>query len=432
MKLYSTNNPDLQVTLKEAVLQGQAADGGLFMPQHLPEFSAEEIKNFTSLDFNQIAAAVSLKLFENELDSEVLSKLIDQAYDFIPPSIYLDEQLSILELFHGPTLAFKDFGAKFMGQLMGYFAREDQTELTILVATSGDTGSAVASAFHKVPGINVVILYPSGKVSPLQELQLTTWGDNIHALEVQGTFDDCQKTVKQAFLDAEFKNKFNLTSANSINIARLIPQSFYYFYCQSRMDREDLTFCVPSGNFGNLCAGLIANKMGMPAKHFIAATNLNKVVPDYLQSGDFSPRTSVQTLSNAMDVGNPSNLVRIQHLFDQNFESLQDSVAAYFFDDAATIKAIQEVKNKYDYLLCPHTAVGYLAIQAHQKETRGTSPYVCLATAHPAKFKETVEDAIGEQFPLPAELERISKLEKKAGLVSTNYEEIKKAISEIL
>lgn len=424
MKLYSTKNKTHLSNLKDAVLLGQAPDGGLYMPEEVPFV---EYQDFPKLSFNDIAFQVAKVFFKDELSTKDLQDIINQAYDFDAPLISLNENLHILELFHGHTLAFKDFGARFMARLMSYYIQNENKNLTVLVATSGDTGSAVASAFHKVENINVIILYPSGKVSPLQELQLTTWGDNIRALEVEGTFDDCQKLVKTAFQDQTFKEELNLTSANSINIARLIPQSFYYFYSYSRLNKANAIFCTPSGNFGNLTAGLIAKKMGLPVKRFIAATNLNHVVPDYLQSGVFTPKPSVQTLSNAMDVGNPSNLIRLQELYQHNLDEIRQDLQAFYFNDQETLEAIQECQQQYDYLLCPHTAVAYLAAKKYQKNI-SKDPVIVLATAHHAKFLEVVKKATNTQILLPEPLKKIVEKQKIAELVPADYDKIKATI----
>ena len=422
MKLYSTNKISPHVQLREAILNGQAPDGGLYMPENIPSLSPEVISSFSSLSFNEIAFTVSKAIFKDELSDEDLKSIIDSAFDFEAPLHELNEKLYSLELFHGPTLAFKDFGARFMARLMGHYVKNEDKELTILVATSGDTGSAVASAFYKVPGIKVKILYPKGKVSHLQELQLTTWGDNISALEVDGTFDDCQKLVKQAFSDTDLREKLWISSANSINIARLIPQSFYYFFSFSRLAKQNISYCVPSGNFGNITAGLIAKKMGLPIKSFIAATNANDVVPQYLQTGTFTPRPSVQTISNAMDVGNPSNLSRMQDIYNNVFEDLKAEIHPYSYSDEDTKKAIKEVKEEYNYTLDPHGAVAYLAAKEHQ--LTHDDHIVFLETAHPAKFIETVEDVLESKLELPKALKEVSTKTKVSTEIKADYQEL--------
>ncbi|MEM8969892.1 MAG: threonine synthase, partial [Bacteroidota bacterium] len=351
------------------------------------------------------------------------------------------EEVHVLELFHGPTLAFKDFGARFMARTMSWFLQQSpgEQERTILVATSGDTGSAVAQGFLNVPGINVVLLYPSGKVSEIQEKQLTTVGNNVSALEVSGTFDDCQRMVKEAFLDQELRKEVALSSANSINISRLIPQSFYYFNAYAQLKRDlgfnpdwPLVFSVPSGNFGNLCGGLIAQQMGLPIDHIVASTNVNDVVPEYLETGKFTPRPSVQTISNAMDVGNPSNFARLQAFYgyvgsdDELLDSIQEDISGNRFSDDTTKQAIQEAyENYYGYIMCPHTAVGYLGLKDYLEKQSGRANGVVLATAHPAKFKDTVEEAIGESIPLPETLQAVLNQPKQATSISSDYEALK-------
>src|SRR6478609_1622442 len=323
MNYYSTNNKNLRVSLNEAVIQGLAPDNGLFMPEVIPILSDDFFKTLSSKSFKQIAFEVAANLIGNDLPKKALEKIVDHTIQFDAPLVEIEKDIYSLELFHGPTLAFKDFGARFLSGLLGYFASQQNKEITILVATSGDTGSAVANGFLNIPGTNVIVLYPSGKVSLVQEKQFTTLGGNIRAIEVDGTFDDCQRIVKQCFLDVELNKKVALTSANSINIARLIPQSFYYFNAVAQLrGKQEIVFSVPSGNFGNLTAGLLAKRMGLPIKHFVAATNANDIVPEYLRTKQFTPRASVQTISNAMDVGNPSNFVRILDLYGGDFSTL--------------------------------------------------------------------------------------------------------------
>ena len=348
--------------------------------------------------------------------------------NFDVPLVALNEDTYVLELFQGPSLAFKDFGARFMAQVMSYFLQKESKNINILVATSGDTGSAVAQGFLGAEGIEVTILYPSGKVSVNQEKQLTTLGQNITALEIDGVFDDCQKLVKTAFLDKELTSQMNLSSANSINIARLIPQSFYYFwaYAQLAKNKKPLVFCTPSGNFGNLCGGLIAYKMGLPVKHFIAATNANDIVPEYINTGIFNAKASVPTLSNAMDVGNPSNFPRMIELFGKEYEEVIKMIFGFAFDDEETKLAIAEVYNDYDYVLCPHTAVGHLGVQAYLSEQQEEVNTVILATAHPSKFSDVVEPVIGTEPEMPDRLKEIIKKEKVATKMSTDFEDFKR------
>lgn len=431
MKLYSTKNKTLEVSLKKAVMKGLPDDNGLFMPYHIPKLESSFLKNLKDYSFPEIAFTISKTLFKGFIPDSELQKIINKSITFPAPVVKLNNQQYILELFHGPSLAFKDFGARFMAQLMGYFNKEEEKELVILVATSGDTGGAVAAGFHKTPGIKVVILYPSGKVSFLQEQQLTTLGENITALEIQGTFDDCQALVKKAFLDKELNKKIRLSSANSINIARLIPQSFYYFEAFKQIDNTDypIVFCVPSGNFGNLTAGLLAQKMGLAIDHFIAATNINDVVPAYLKKGMFNPRPSVRTISNAMDVGNPSNFARMLDLYNMENDSstwnnMQNYIAGYAYNDEETRKGIEEVYQKYNYIIDPHGAVGYLALKEYQEKKENTRGII-LETAHPSKFVDEVERVIGTTVEIPERLKTLENKEKTSHLMSVDYDPFK-------
>jgi threonine synthase len=426
MQLYSTKNTDLRVSLKRAVLKGLPDDNGLFMPTAIPKLPTSFFESLPELSFSDLSFEVCKALLDGYIPEKDLAALVENAISFPAPVVQLDDQISILELFHGPSLAFKDFGARFMAQLMSYFNRGEEQELVILVATSGDTGGAVAAGFYDTPGIQVVILYPSGKVSPLQEKQLTTLGKNIQALEVDGTFDDCQALVKRAFLDKALTSKIRLSSANSINIARLIPQSFYYFeaFKQLPKDGKDTVFCVPSGNFGNLTAGLFAQKMGLPVHQFIAATNINDVVPQYLQSGIFEPRPSVRTISNAMDVGNPSNFARMDDLYCSTWNNMKSNISGYAFDDYQTRKAMKEVYKTYNYTIDPHGAVGYLAAKSYLNE-HPSSRVVVLETAHPSKFKEVVEETLGGPTHIPERLGALANKEKVATFISTGYDEFK-------
>ncbi|MCB0549242.1 MAG: threonine synthase [Phaeodactylibacter sp.] len=420
MELYSTKNKKALTNLKHAVLKGLPDDNGLFMPVEIPRLPSAFIENLPDYSFQEIAFTICQSLLKGAIPDESLRDIIQNAVNFPAPIVRLDEEKYILELFHGPSLAFKDFGARFMAQLMSYFNQGEGRELVILVATSGDTGGAVAAGFLQTPGTKVVILYPSGKVSMLQEKQLTTLGHNILALEVDGTFDDCQSMVKQAFLDKELTEKIRLTSANSINISRLIPQSFYYFeaYKQLPRDERGVIFCVPSGNFGNLTAGLMAQHMGLPVRHFIAATNVNDVVPEYLESGIFSPRPSVRTLSNAMDVGNPSNFARMLDLYEgkeegSTWNNMRQSITGYAFGDDETRTAVSEVFRKYNYVIDPHGAVGYLALKDYQEKLPNTKG-VILETAHPAKFLDEVEAILGRKVEVPERLALLAERKKEA------------------
>lgn len=433
MKLYSTNNTSKFVSLKEAVLKGLPEDNGLYMPEVVPQLSKDFIKNLASYSFQEIAFEVSKALLKDAIPEQDLKTIIEKSVTFPAPIVNLDAEKSVLELFHGPSLAFKDFGARFMAQLMSYFNQGEQQELVILVATSGDTGGAVAAGFHKTPGIKVVILYPSGKVSNLQEKQLTTLGHNITALEVDGTFDDCQALVKKAFLDKDLNSQIRLSSANSINIARLIPQSFYYFesYKQLKDSSKPVVFCVPSGNFGNLTAGLLAKRMGLPIHKFIAATNMNDVVPSYLQSGEYTPRPSIRTISNAMDVGNPSNFTRMLDFFASSdkecstWNTMKNTVSGYGFTDAATEKAIAEVHDKYNYVIDPHGAVGYLALKEYQL-THPNTTGIILETAHPSKFIDDVERILDKKVLIPERLAVLANEKKVAIEQSKDFDPFKK------
>jgi len=435
MLLYSTKNRQLQVDLKEAIFNGLPLDNGLYMPNEIPRLPDSFFNDIHQLSFQEIGIAICKNLFQGIIPDQDIEEIIKKAVNFPAPIIPLNKHQHILELFHGPSLAFKDFGARFMAQLMSYYNRGEDQDLTILVATSGDTGGAVAAGFYQTPGIKVVILYPSGKVSTLQEKQLTTLGHNITALEVDGTFDDCQALVKQAFLDQALRDKIRISSANSINISRLIPQSFYYFeaYKQLKIKDQPLVFSIPSGNFGNLTAGLLAYHMGLPVHQFIAATNQNDVVPTYLKEGNYQVRPSVRTLSNAMDVGNPSNFARMLDLFaiakgkgiptnTGIWKGMNQLISGYAFTDDATEKAIIEVKEKHNYLLDPHGAVGYLALKAYQKEHPDTQGII-LETAHPAKFREDMDRIMGESIAIPDRLLTLSNKKKVATPLGIGYPE---------
>lgn len=414
MNYYSTNNKNHTVSLREAVLKGLAPDNGLYMPEIIPAFPKEFFDSLPDKSFQQIAFEVAKAFLQDDVTGGELKRMIEHTITFDVPLVEIEKNIFALELFHGPTLAFKDFGARFMSQLLAYFAGEEKREIVILVATSGDTGSAVANGFLGVKGTKVVVLYPSGKVSDIQEKQFTTLGQNITALEVDGSFDDCQRLVKEAFLDEELNKKFFLTSANSINIARLIPQSFYYFYAWSRLkDRSDVVFSVPSGNFGNLTAGLIAKRMGLPIKHFIASTNINNIVPEYLRTSVFSPRPSKSTISNAMDVGNPSNFARMLDLYKNDFEKLRADITGLDFSDGETEAAMREVFKEARYVLDPHGAIGYSGLKKYLHEKLAV-PGVFLETAHPAKFLNVVEYTLKTKIQLPEKLEAFIKRDKKS------------------
>jgi threonine synthase len=426
MQLYSTKNRSKFISLKEAVFKGLPEDNGLYMPMSFPKLPNDFIQNLKNHSFQEIAFEVSKALIQGYIPDNDLKKIIKNSITFPAPVVKLDNESYILELFHGPSLAFKDFGAKFMSQLMSYFNQGNEEELVILVATSGDTGGAVASGFYKTEGIKVVILYPSGKVSDLQEKQLTTLGHNITALEVNGTFDDCQKLVKKAFLDPELSHNIRLSSANSINIARLIPQSFYYFesYKQVQTGNDKIVFSIPSGNFGNLTAGLFAKKMGLPIHHFIAATNVNDIVPEYLRTRTYTPRPSIQTLSNAMDVGNPSNFSRILDLDCSTGNIFDKNMSGYSFTDSETKEGMKEVYSKYSYELDPHGAVGYLALKSYQSKNTNTKG-VILETAHPSKFIKDVENILQKNINIPERLAVLKAKKKKSIPIETEFNPFK-------
>lgn len=424
MKLYSTNNKENQVDLKEAVLKSLAVDKGLYMPTDIPALSKEFLDNLNQFSLAEIAFTVCSNIFNDTIPSGDLMQMVSSAINFPAPVIPLTSNISTLELFHGPSLAFKDFGARFMAQLMSYFTREENTELTILVATSGDTGGAVAAGFYDTPGINVIILYPSGKVSEIQEKQLTTLGKNIRACEIDGNFDDCQRIVKTAFLDDDLNKKYNLSSANSINIARLIPQSFYYFEAfKQKQSNKPLAFCIPSGNFGNLTAGLLAKKMGLPIERFIAATNINKVVPDYLESGVYQPIQSEPTIANAMDVGNPSNFTRMQQLYP-SVEEMRKHITGYWYDDKAIKEKMLEVYNRTSYIMDPHGAIGYLASEKYLENNKNHE-VIFLETAHPCKFKDDVESAIQDSITIPLAIQEILSKEKHSTKLDNSFSSFK-------
>ena len=425
MKLYSTKNPTKFVSLKEAVFKGLPEDNGLYMPENIPQLSPDFIKNLINHSFQSIAFEVAKTMIGDAIPEKDLKNIVESSIDFPAPVVRLDDTTHILELFHGPSLAFKDFGARFMSQLMSYFNRNDNQELVILVATSGDTGGAVAAGFYEAMGIKVVILYPSGKVSMLQEKQLTTLGKNIAALEVDGTFDDCQALVKQAFLEDTLASKIRLSSANSINIARLIPQSFYYFEAYKQLDTmgKPVVFSVPSGNFGNLTAGLFAKKMGLPIHKFIAATNANDVVPQYLKTGEYKPTPSVRTLSNAMDVGNPSNFARMLDIYSSTWNNMIQEIKGYTFNDEATKEGVKEVFRKYNYIIDPHGAVGYLALKEYQRENNVVG--VVLETAHPTKFLDDMESILEQKIAIPERLASLVDKEKVATKIGTDFKPFK-------
>lgn len=431
MQLYSTKNPSELVSFKEAVFKGLPSDNGLYMPVSIPKMQDSFFENMEKYSFKEIAVQVCQALISEDIPADVLENIIDDVLTFDAPLVEVEDKVYVLELFHGPSLAFKDFGARFMARVMSYFLEKESKEINILVATSGDTGSAVAQGFYKMPGIKVTILYPSSKVSEIQEKQLTTLGHNITALEIDGTFDDCQRLVKEAFLDESLNKKMNLSSANSINISRLIPQSFYYFYAWSKLKKygKPVVFSVPSGNFGNLCGGLIAKRMGLPIHKFVAATNANDIVPEYLESGLFAPRPSVSTISNAMDVGNPSNFARLMALYDNDLNKIKTEIAGKSYTDEETKYIINHIFEKTKYVLDPHGAIGYLGLKDYMEEdTECIGAF--LATAHPSKFLEVVQSLVTTPIVLPERLQTIVNKKKSSIEMSKEFNSLKNFLLE--
>ncbi len=423
MQLYSTKHISPNVSLDQAVKNSLPPDNGLYMPIELKRMDQSFFDSISELSFNEIANKVLGHIFGDYIPSDDLKEIIEAAFGFDAPIHWLNEEEGVLELFHGPTLAFKDFGARFMGRLLEYFLRDNNDVVDILVATSGDTGSAVAHGFLNTRGIRVTILYPKNKVSEIQEKQFATLGANIRVLEVEGTFDDCQKMVKQGFLDKDLQAALTLSSANSINIARLLPQSLYYFYAYSRLKNKDLPliFSVPSGNFGNLTAGLFAKKLGLPIHKMIASNNANSIFTKYWETGDFEPKASIQTISNAMDVGNPSNFFRVLDLYKNDFKALKEEIVAFSFDDEKTKEAIKSVYKEYKYTMCPHTAVGYLGMKAFKQDASLNANYIVLSTAHPVKFGEIVEAAINQPVAIPERLNAVLGNEKLSIPLKNDY-----------
>jgi len=420
-RFYSTKSPGDFVDIKEAVLRSLPADNGLYMPEKIEPLGDDFWNSWRDLSLSQLGFQIARQVFRESIPAEQLEMIVHEAINFPAPLVRVKEKEYALELFHGPTLAFKDFGARFMARLMGWLTKDDDGLLTVLVATSGDTGGAVASAFHNVPGTRVIILYPKGKVSGLQEKQLTTMGDNITALEIEGTFDDCQRLVKSAFLKREMSERMNLTSANSINISRLVPQSFYYFDAARNLpEGEKPTFVTPSGNFGNLTAGLFAEAMGLPVEQFVAATNRNDVVPVYLKEGEYRPRPSVATISNAMDVGAPSNFARMESIFGSEWERMRSRVVGFAYDDEMTRNTIRRIKVETGYTLEPHGAVGWMAAEAWRKD-HPEAHTVVLETAHPSKFLDVMEEELGKRtIEIPERLACLADREKVAIQLGTD------------
>ncbi len=427
MKYYSTNKKVSGETLEAAVIKGLAADGGLFMPETIKTLPRSFYENMENLSLQEIACRVAEAFFGEDIPSDTLKNIVCDTLNFDIPVVRMKENIYSLELFHGPTLAFKDVGARFMARLSGYFIRKKGAgQVNVLVATSGDTGSAVANGFWGVDGIRVFVLYPEGKVSEIQEKQFTTLGRNITAIEVDGTFDDCQALVKSAFMDGELNEKLKLTSANSINVARFLPQAFYYFYAYAQMKRlgkaDDLVICVPSGNFGNLTAGLFAKRMGLPVKRFIAANNRNDIFLQYLKTGKYMPRPSIATIANAMDVGNPSNFARILDLYGGSHSAISAEISGKAYTDDQIRETIGTAYKETKYVLDPHGACAYRALC---EELLPGESGVFLETAHPAKFRHTVEEVIGEEVKVPERLAAFMKGEKQSVPMSKDFQAFK-------
>jgi threonine synthase len=429
MKYYSTNKQSPLAGLEEVVIKSLAGDKGLYMPENIPVLDKSVIAKMKDMSFQEIADIVAQAFFGEDMDPKTLRDIVYDTLSFETPVVHVNDNIYSLELFHGPTLAFKDVGARFMARLSSYFILRKglDREVNVLVATSGDTGGAVANGFLGVPGINVFVLYPKGKVSPIQECQFTTLGKNITALEIDGTFDDCQALVKAAFVDNELNNHMQLTSANSINVARFLPQSFYYFSAYAQLDKagkaNELVICVPSGNFGNLTAGLFAYKMGLPVKHFIAANNRNDVVFEYLKTGQYNPRPSVETYANAMDVGNPSNFARILDLFGNSHEQISALISGFRYTNEEIADTMRNVYNTHKYLLDPHGACGYQALADYKIKAEETG--VFLETAHPAKFKENVDMVLNSDIEIPVKLQEFMKDEKKNFALGKDFDSFK-------
>lgn len=428
MKYYNLKDKTEVVDFKTAAIKGQGKEKGLFFPEFIPQFDKDFIENLYQYSDEEIAFQCMKDFVGDTISSDVLKQIVSETIHFEIPLKRINEQMYSLELFHGPTLAFKDVGAKFMSRCLSYFMSNENKKVTVLVATSGDTGGAVAHGFYKTKNINVVILYPKNRVSEVQEKQLTALGENISALEVDGSFDDCQRLVKQAFSDDEINSTLFLTSANSINVARWLPQQIYYFLALKqwkKLEKENPVICVPSGNFGNICAGILAHFRGLPAEHFIAACNENDVVPQYIRTQKLEAKETVATLSNAMDVGNPSNFIRILELFNYEFKQLRNKISGYSIDDKKTLETIKKVYEKDHYLLEPHSAVAYTAIEQYLSKNPGKKGFI-LGTAHPVKFPDAVEKATHTSIDFPESLESLMKKEKKSVEIQPDFAELKR------
>lgn len=430
MKFYSLNKQAPKVSFKQAVIKGIAPDRGLYFPETIRPLPNSFFENLENLHDHEIAFEAIHQFVEPDISDTALRKILEEVLDFDFPVVPIEENIATLELFHGPTMAFKDVGARFMARCLGEFSHEKNKDVTVLVATSGDTGGAVANGFLGVDGVKVVILYPSGKVSDIQEKQLTTLGENITALEVAGTFDDCQQMVKTAFLDEDLTKKMELTSANSINVARWLPQLFYFLfaYKQTKALGKEIVFSVPSGNFGNICAGIMAQRLGMPCKHFIAATNANDIVPHFMETGVYAPKTSVATISNAMDVGDPSNFIRIRHLYGDNHGELSKNLSSYSFTDQETREAMLQLYNDHNYTADPHGAIGYLGLKKYLADHPDTYG-IFLETAHPVKFLDVLDDTIRKKLDLPEQIAKLMDKRKKSIPIS-KYGDLKAFLLE--
>ncbi len=432
MKYYSTNGKSAPASLKDAVIRGLAPDRGLYMPERIVPMPKGFFADMAEMDFKEIATAVARNFFGEDIEEKALERIVRDTLSFDTPAVKVTDRIHSLELFHGPTLAFKDVGARFMARLLAYFNEGESRTVNVLVATSGDTGSAVANGFLGVEGVRVFVLYPKGRVSPIQECQFTTLGQNITALEIDGSFDDCQALVKSAFMDEELRERMFLTSANSINVARFLPQSFYYFHGVAQMKKkglgDNLVVCVPSGNFGNICSALFGVRMGLPVKRMIAANNRNDVFFQYLRTGVYSPRPSIPTLANAMDVGDPSNFARIIDLYKGDWNAIRSFISGATVDDSTILSTIRECHERNGYILDPHGACGFRALE--DSLTDGETGLFC-ETAHPAKFKDTVEKAIGEELPIPERLAAFMKGEKKSVPLPKEYDALKNFLEEV-
>ncbi len=434
MEYYSTNHNKRNVSLREAVVKGLAADRGLFMPERIPTLPSAFFKNIGNLSLQEISYAVANTLFGSDIDSSVLKNIVYDTLNFDIPLIHVNGDIYSLELFHGPTAAFKDVGARFMARLLGHFTRQDDSGMVnVLVATSGDTGSAVANGFLGVEGVRVFVLYPKGKVSKIQEAQFTTLGQNITAIEVNGTFDDCQRLVKSAFIDDDLNAKMKLSSANSINVARFLPQMFYYFHAYAQLLQrgqadKDIVMAVPSGNFGNITAGLIAKRMGLPIKRFIAANNRNDIFYQYLLTGKYEPRASISTIANAMDVGDPSNFARVLDLYGNSHDRICQDISGCSYSDEQIGDTLADTYHRHGYLLDPHGAVAYRALIEGLKVGEAG---IFIETAHPAKFKDTVESIIGESIPIPEKLEKFMNGTKQTVKMSSGFAAFKKFLISV-